>query len=210
MKSHRSRHAGSRRASGKPRQPGRLRIIGGAYRRRLLPVLDHPGLRPTPDRVRETLYNWLTDALYGARVLDLYAGTGALGLEALSRGAREAWFVEREPRVALALRDNLATLGAKGQVITADAARFLGNRESPDKLPLFDLVLLDPPFHQGLAADACRTLEDRSWLAQDAWIYVETERELDLCVPATWRLHREVSAGDSRGLLFHRQVAASS
>lgn len=184
---------------------GRLRLIGGDYRRRLLPVLDSPGLRPTPDRVRETLFNWLTAALPGARVLDLFAGTGALGLEALSRGAREATFVERDARVAAQLRGNLATLGAeaRGRVVDADAAAFLAGPPAP-----VTLAFLDPPFRQGLAAPCCAALE-AGWLADDAFIYVETEAELAPEVPATWRLHRELRAGDSHGRLYRREASSS-
>ncbi|WP_416138224.1 16S rRNA (guanine(966)-N(2))-methyltransferase RsmD [Halomonas sp. HK25] len=182
---------------------GRLRIIGGDYRRRLLPVLDSPGLRPTPDRVRETLFNWLTAALPGARVLDLFAGTGALGLEALSRGAREASFVERDSRVAGQLEENLATLGAaeRGRVVTADAAAYLAGPPVP-----CSLVFLDPPFRQGLAEPCCAALE-AGWLADEAFIYLECEAGLEPAVPATWRLHREVRAGDSHGRLYRRDTS---
>ncbi|MGM1052526.1 MAG: 16S rRNA (guanine(966)-N(2))-methyltransferase RsmD [Pseudomonadota bacterium] len=193
------RQPGSRRSAGH-RSVGRLRIIGGDYRRRLLPVLDSPGLRPTPDRVRETLFNWLTADLPGARVLDLFAGTGALGLEALSRGARQASFVERDPRVARQLEENLATLDAtpRGRVITADAATFLAGPPAP-----CSLVFLDPPFRQGLAEPCCAALE-AGWLTDKAFIYLECEAEREPAVPATWRLHREVRAGDSHGRLYRR------
>ncbi|MFN2332354.1 MAG: 16S rRNA (guanine(966)-N(2))-methyltransferase RsmD [Halomonas sp.] len=188
---------------GSRRSAGRLRIIGGDYRRRLLPVLDSPGLRPTPDRVRETLFNWLTADLPGARVLDLFAGTGALGLEALSRGAREACFVERDPHVARQLGENLATLGAteRGRVVTADAMAFLTGPPTS-----CSLVFLDPPFRQGLAEPCCAALE-AGWLTDEACIYVECEAEGEPAVPATWRLHREVRAGDSHGRLYRRDAS---
>ncbi|WP_404299008.1 16S rRNA (guanine(966)-N(2))-methyltransferase RsmD [Halomonas sp.] len=187
-------HQGSRRSA------GRLRIIGGDYRRRLLPVLDSPGLRPTPDRVRETLFNWLTADLLGARVLDVFAGTGALGLEALSRGAREARFVERDPHVARQLEENLAALGAtaRGRVVNADAMAFLAGPPTP-----CSLVFLDPPFRQGLAEPSCTALE-AGWLADGALIYLECEAGREPTVPTTWRLHREVRAGDSHGRLYRR------
>ncbi|WP_444989489.1 16S rRNA (guanine(966)-N(2))-methyltransferase RsmD [Halomonas mongoliensis] len=198
----RPRRSGRPAGDGRPgnKSTGRLRIIGGDYRRRLLPVLDSPGLRPTPDRVRETLFNWLAAALPGARVLDLFAGTGALGLEALSRGAREAVFVERDARVSAQLRENLATLGAetRARVVGADAASFLAGPASP-----CSLVFLDPPFRMGLAAPCCATLE-AGWLEENAWIYLETEAELTPEVPANWQLHREVRAGDSHGRLYRR------
>lgn len=181
---------------------GRLRIIGGEFRRRLLPVINHPGLRPTPDRVRETLFNWLGSAVCGARVLDLCSGTGALGLEALSRGAARVQLVEKDARVAKALTGNLNTLGINEQratVITADALRFLASAPQP-----VDVVFLDPPFRQGLVTPCCTALTSK-WLAEDAWIYVETENGLAPDVPDDWTLHREIRAGDSHGRLYHRR-----
>lgn len=195
-----SRSSTSRRPAAKP--PGKLRIIGGDFRRRQLPVLDRPGLRPTPDRVRETLFNWLGQALYGKAVLDLFAGTGALGIEALSRGAAQVTFVERDRQVAEHISRNLETLKAdKGQVTAADAEGFLAQRAAP-----YDVVFLDPPFHQGLAAECCRALETGGWLATDAMIYLETERGLTPEVPAHWALHRETHAGESTARLYQRQA----
>lgn len=160
---------------------------------------DSLGLRPTPDRVRETLFNWLAFELAGRRVLDLFAGTGALGLEALSRGAHDALFVDAEAAVARGIETNLATLGATGQVAARDVMGMLRATSSP-----FDIVFLDPPFRQGLAASACALLESRGWLATEAWVYVETEAGLPLPVPETWSLQREVRAGDSHGRLYAR------
>ncbi|SDJ20513.1 16S rRNA (guanine(966)-N(2))-methyltransferase RsmD [Billgrantia gudaonensis] len=184
------------------RRGGQLRLIGGDFKRRRLPVLDSPGLRPTPDRIRETLFNWLAAATPGARVLDLFAGTGALGLEALSRGAAEAHFVERDPRVARQLTDNLATLdaAARGRVTAADALSFLAGQPR-----LCSLAFLDPPFRQGLVAPCCMQLE-RGWLAADALIYVEMESEARPEVPANWALHREVRAGDTTARLYRRHI----
>lgn len=200
------RRSPSRRSKRSPSSTGTLRLIGGDYRRRRLPVLDSPGLRPTPDRVRETLFNWLATLTPGAGVLDLFAGTGALGLEALSRGAREACFVEHDPQVAQQLANNLTTLGAepRGRVLTGDALAFLEGEPSP-----FSLVFLDPPFHQGLAAACCAALE-AGWLGEDAFIYVETEATLEPEVPTHWQLYREVRAGDSRGRLYRRHIAANA
>src|ERR1700754_5153054 len=121
--------------------PGRIRVIGGTLRNSRIEVPDLPGLRPTSDRVRETLFNWLQPVIEGSRCLDLFAGTGALGLEALSRGAASVTFVEREPRLAAALQANLSRLKAGGEVIGDDAARWLKGSGKP-----FDLVFLDPPF----------------------------------------------------------------
>ncbi|TDX27874.1 16S rRNA (guanine966-N2)-methyltransferase [Modicisalibacter xianhensis] len=190
--------------SSKERSRGKLRIIGGRFRRRLLPVADSPGLRPTPDRVRETLFNWLAFDLAGRHVLDLFAGTGALGLEALSRGAERARFVESDAGVARLIEANLATLGATGQVVVRDALDFLDEPATP-----FGVVFLDPPFRRELAGPACDLLERRGWLTNDALIYVETEAELPPQVPGCWTLHREVKAGDSHGRLYRRLPSAS-
>ena len=155
-----------RRGTAKP--PGKLRIIGGDFRRRMLPVLDHPGLRPTPDRVRETLFNWLGQALHGKQVLDLFAGTGALGIESLSRGAAQVTFVGAI-HVAALIRDNLATLGAtQGQVVTADAQAFLEK--------LANLIwCFSTRRSTGVSRVLC-PLEAGRWLASDAMIYLETNR----------------------------------
>ena len=182
------------------RQGGKLRIIGGDYRRRQLPVLDKPGLRPTPDRVRETLFNWLGQSLFAKRGLDLFAGTGALGIEALSRGASELVFVEQDRSVANQISANLATLGTEnGQVLTADASTFLAQPGSA-----FDLVFLDPPFHQGLATTCCERLETQGWLSAKAMIYLECETSLTPETPSTWSLYRETRAGDTTARLYQR------
>lgn len=185
--------------------PGSVRIIGGSWRGRRVEVLDGAELRPTPDRVRETLFNWLMPGLTGARCLDLYAGTGVLGLEALSRGGAECWFVERDARLAAALEATLLRFTgqgstgpggapARGRVLVTDALRWL------DRPPLstFDVVFLDPPYAANNLGDLCKLLA-RGWLAPQAWVYLETSRSLDLPVlPAGWQLHRESQAGDVR------------
>ncbi|MFC0268840.1 16S rRNA (guanine(966)-N(2))-methyltransferase RsmD [Kushneria aurantia] len=178
---------------------GRLRLIGGDFRRRLLPVPDHPGLRPTPDRVRETLFNWLSGHIDSrTRALDLFAGTGALGLEALSRGAGEVVFVESERRVARQIEDNLATLGAAMAVHQQDAEGFL---ERPPARP-FSLVFLDPPFRCQLIDACCQRLSGDGWLADGAYIYIETEAELAFTPPPGWQLERTTRAGDSLARLY--------
>ncbi len=190
-----------------PRRGGQLRLIGGDFKRRRLPVLDSPGLRPTPDRVRETLFNWLATATPGARALDLFAGTGALGLEALSRGAAEACFVERDTRVARQLTSNLATLDvtARSRVITADVLAFLAGEPHP-----CSLVFLDPPFRQGLVEPCCARLEQHGWLTDEAFVYVEMESKAVPTVPASWALHRELRAGDTTARLYRRCVESAN
>ncbi|HEV2621313.1 MAG TPA: 16S rRNA (guanine(966)-N(2))-methyltransferase RsmD [Frateuria sp.] len=180
--------------------PGRIRIIGGTLRNSRLDVPDLPGLRPTPERVRETLFNWLAPVLAGVRALDLCAGTGALGIEALSRGAASVRFVERDPRAAQALRQNLARLKAAGGVVAvADAQAFLEGPSEP-----FGLVFMDPPFAADLWAPLARRLEDNGWLAPQAWIYVESPRDHVPVLPRHWALHREGRAGEVRHALYRR------
>ncbi len=181
---------------------GRIRVIGGSLRNSRIEVPDLPGLRPTTDRVRETLFNWLQPVVDGARCLDLYAGTGALGLEALSRGAAAVTFVEREPRLAAALKANLARLKVEGEVIADDAARWLQGRARP-----FDLVFLDPPFALDAWAATSRTLEAGGWLAPRAWIYVESPRGAAFTLPDTWLPHRQGHAGEVAYALYRRTPA---
>ncbi len=181
---------------------GQLRIIGGEWRSRRLGFPDGPGLRPTPDRVRETLFNWLAPYVEGAKVLDAFAGSGALYLEALSRGAETAVALDSNPAAIANLKQNLETLRcAKGQVLQSDALRYLQNPATQ----AFDLVFLDPPFHQNLLVETCALLEERQWLADRAWIYTESETPpSSLQMPANWRLHREKKAGQVYYALWQR------
>jgi 16S rRNA (guanine966-N2)-methyltransferase len=191
--------------SGRKAASGRIRIIGGSLRNSRLDVPDLPGLRPTADRVRETLFNWLAPVIDGARCLDLCAGTGALGIEALSRGAASVQFVERDTRAAQALRDNLARLKAvNGEVAALDAAQFL--RGAPR---VQDLVFLDPPFALELWPVLTLQLEQGGWLAAQAWIYVESPRATVPAVPPNWQLYREGHAGEVRFALYRRALPLS-
>jgi 16S rRNA (guanine966-N2)-methyltransferase len=169
-----------------------VRIIAGQWRGRRLEFPDLPELRPTPDRVRETLFNWLAPVLPGARCLDLFAGSGALGIEALSRGAAKVVFVERQPLAVRALRDNLARLNAEtARVEAVDALAWLRQPGTP-----FEIVFLDPPFGQGLLEPVCAMLEQNGWLAAPAWIYLEAAMDQPtLSLPAHWIIHREKIAG---------------
>lgn len=195
------------KASRGPAQ-GQLRIIGGAWRSRRLSFPDAPGLRPTTDRVRETLFNWLAPYVEGASVLDPFAGSGALLLEALSRGASRALAVELNPAAVAALRGNLALLRAEHAEVRAGDA--LQQLQSVAAEP-FDLVFLDPPFHRDLLLPACRLLEERGWLAADAWIYTESESSPSaLGLPGNWRLHREKHAGQVHYALWQRQTETGS
>ncbi|ABU79452.1 16S rRNA (guanine(966)-N(2))-methyltransferase [Cronobacter sakazakii] len=181
---------------------GQIRIIGGQWRGRKLPVPDSPGLRPTTDRVRETLFNWLAPYLVGARCLDCFAGSGALGLEALSRYAADATLLEMERGVAQQLQKNLATLkSSAAKVVNTNTLNFLNQTGEPH-----DIVFVDPPFRKGLLEETLNLLETRGWLAPQALIYVESEVENGLPpVPASWQLHREKVAGQVAYRLYLRE-----
>ncbi len=162
-----------------------------------MPVADLPGLRPTSERIRETLFNWLAPVMEGARCLDLFAGSGALGFEALSRGAAAVDWVERAAPAARMLEDNVKQLEApEATVHEADAYTFL-ERVNPG--PTFDIVFLDPPFDQGRYDELCRSLDDNGWLSDGARIYVEQDRGSPACaLPAGWEVTREKTAGNVR------------
>ncbi len=181
---------------------GQIRIIGGQWRGRKLPVPDSPGLRPTTDRVRETLFNWLAPSMVDARCLDCFAGSGALGIEALSRYAASATLLEMDRSVAQQLQQNLVTLkAAHARVVNTNSLAFLAQAGTPH-----DVVFVDPPFRKGLLEETLMLLENNGWLANDALIYVESEVENGLPpVPAHWDLHREKVAGQVAYRLYHRQ-----
>ena len=178
-----------------------LRIIGGEWRSRKLKFADVPGLRPTPDRVRETLFNWLQMQVPGSRCLDLFAGSGALGLEALSRGAREVVMVEKHPAAVQALRDNLALLGAKNALLVHDdALRYVGRGKEQEG---FDLIFLDPPFRQNLLEPVLEKLFAGALLNPDGMIYLEQETDATTDFARFGlTLHRETGAGQVRSLLL--------
>jgi 16S rRNA (guanine966-N2)-methyltransferase len=179
-----------------PAPPGRnsVRIIGGVWRGRRVHFPDMPGLRPTPDRVRETLFNWLQHSLSATRCLDLFAGSGALGLEALSRGAAETVFVEQFPAASRTLQEQLARLGAagKGRVMEMGAARFLRTPAKP-----FDVAFLDPPFGKDALAEYIPMLDSGGWLKAGGLVYLENERIAGIpTIPAHWEMLKSKSAGE--------------
>ncbi len=181
---------------------GQLRIIAGQWRSRKLPIANVPGLRPTADRVRETVFNWLSTITPGARVLDVFSGTGALAMEALSRGAACATLLEASPIAAKTLKNNLALLQAEqAQVIATNSLVWLNQ---PASQP-FDLVFLDPPFRRDLLAPTCHLLEANGYINDKSHIYIEVEKELDpLPVPDNWRLEKSKSAGQVSFSLWSR------
>lgn len=169
-----------------------LRIIGGQWRGRKLEFPEVDAIRPTPDRVRETVFNWLQHDIADARCLDLFAGSGALGFEALSRGAAHVTFVDREPRIARYLRETLARFQSQGgEVQTADAMQWL--RESS---PPYDVVFLDPPFATNVLTEACKRLESNGWLKPRALIYVESPADAGPpALPNNWETIKSKTAG---------------
>src|SRR6266513_792587 len=173
-----------------------VRIIGGTWRGRKVRFPASAAIRPTPDRVRETLFNWLGTRTPGARALDLFAGSGALGLEALSRGASHVTFVEQDEAAVRALLAEWQAGDAR--VVRADALRYLAGEARP-----FDLVFLDPPFASELLGEAARLLEERHWLKPGALIYVECAARAGLPpLPAPWRALRAKQAGEVGYHLF--------
>lgn len=173
---------------------GQVRIVGGRWRGTRLAVPHLPGLRPSGDRVRETLFNWLSGQLAGARVLDLFAGTGALGLEALSRGAGSAVLVERDPGLARQLAEVVTRLKATDQasVIHADALAWLDRQ--PDAA--FDIAFVDPPFAAGLWGQVLARLP--RLLAPGAWLYIESPHDQAPLLPPGYALHRQGSTREVR------------
>jgi 16S rRNA (guanine966-N2)-methyltransferase len=177
--------------------PGRrnfVRIIGGGWRGRRVSFPDVPGLRPTPDRVRETLFNWLQHSLVDSRCLDLFAGSGALGLEALSRGASEVVFVEQAQLAARTLAAELQRLGGadRARVVEVGASRFLRTPGEP-----FDVVFLDPPFGSDALAEYVGKLDAGRWVKNGGLVYLENERTAGVpTLPPGWELLKSKSAGE--------------
>ncbi|MEH0743470.1 16S rRNA (guanine(966)-N(2))-methyltransferase RsmD [Vibrio cholerae] len=181
---------------------GFVRIIGGIWRGRKLPVHDAQGLRPTTDRVKETLFNWIARDVPRAKCLDLFAGSGSLGFEAASRQADEVTLIELNPTAFKQLKANAEALKADTlKVHNGDSLAYLRQPGTPHHV-----VFIDPPFRQGLLNEVVTLLEHNGWLADDAMIYIETEKELVLdCIPAHWHLHREKVAGQVCYRLYERQ-----
>lgn len=179
----------------KVRTENEFRVIGGAFRRRKLVFAADTEARPTPNRVRETLFNWLDPYVEGLRVLDLFAGSGALGIEALSRGARSAVFVERDARLAASLVTNLARLNCtNASVERADAERWLASAPEP-----VDVVFLDPPFAARNHGKLCKLLDLHRTIVPGGWCYLEMAADDEPeTLPANWSVFRDKRAGNVR------------
>jgi len=181
--------------------PNRLRIIGGDWRSRVLTFAAVPDLRPTPDRVRETLFNWLQTTIVGARCLDLFAGSGALGFEALSRGATSVVALELDPKAVAAIRANAQALNTdKLELLQKSAVLWLQKNQAAAQ---FDVVFVDPPYQAGLYQPCLELLQQQQWLAPGALLYVEAEQSLDtLGLPQAWELWKHKRAGGVHFGLF--------
>jgi 16S rRNA (guanine966-N2)-methyltransferase len=190
-----------------PRRPRELRIIAGRWRGRRLRFPAGSPIRPTPDRVRETLFNWLSGHLQGAALLDVFAGSGALGLEALSRGAATALFLDEDGAAIAALRERFAEWGASGaSALRTEALGWLA-RGRPADQSAFDLAFVDPPFAAGLLESACERLEAGDWLAPGAFVYVERPRKAAMPrMPPGWEPFRAGFAGEVGYHLLRRTV----
>jgi len=186
----------------RPTGSGWVRIIGGCWRSRRLRLPESEGLRPTPDRVRETVFNWLQPSIVGAQCLDLFAGSGALGLEALSRGAACAVMVERESAAIAALRANVADLNAShAEIVAGDGIQYLQRTAQP-----FDIVFLDPPYRSDLLATCCVLLVNGGWVRAGGLIYLETPSGQEPQLPDSWTLLRSKRAGQVGYHLARRTV----
>jgi 16S rRNA (guanine966-N2)-methyltransferase len=208
------KNAHKRQRAEKP-QEGSYRVIGGIWRSRRLTFPAVEGLRPTTDRVRETLFNWLASEIQGARVLDLFAGSGALGVEALSRGATALLAIEKDKHAWRALSSNIerllpdAATREKIRIVCDDAMAFLNvsQTDSNQEAIRYDLVFLDPPFRKGLLEQTLNLLEQHPLIDHSAMIYVEQEKEAPSPVwPKNWRMIKEKVAGQVRYQLFRRQA----
>ena len=173
---------------------GEVRVIAGLWRGRKLSVLNAEGVRPTTDRVKETLFNWLMMDVANARCLDCFAGSGSLGIEALSRQAQAVVFLEKFANAAQQLKKNLASLKTdKGTVINTDTLTYLSQKNSTEP---FEIIFIDPPFHHNFVPQVLTLLQQNNWLAENALIYVETEKNHPpLLLAENWQIIKEKSAG---------------
>ncbi|MCO6524058.1 MAG: 16S rRNA (guanine(966)-N(2))-methyltransferase RsmD [Candidatus Schmidhempelia sp.] len=182
---------------------GEIRIISGQWRGRKLPVLNLTGLRPTTDRVKETVFNWLAPYLYDSYCLDCYAGSGSLAFEAISRGAKHATLLEKDKAAVNQLLANKQKLNSQAlDIIHNDTLLWLANLSKQS----FDIVFIDPPFGRQLVNQTINLLEQSKCLANTAWIYIETEvSHSEPHVPLYWQLHRQKQAGQVCYRLYQRQ-----
>ena len=198
----RNQHTKYNEKSRKPIKSGFIRLISGKWRGKKLPVKDVEGLRPTTDRTKETLFNWLMHDINDANCLDCFSGSGSLAFEALSRFAKNVTLLEKDKGVAKQLRENLAVLKVdNANVIEGDALKQLSQASTQQ----YNIVFIDPPFNKGLLQPCCDALQLNGYLAEDALIYIEREVELnDLNLPSSWVLLKEKSTGQVTYQLYRK------
>jgi len=188
---------------------GQLRIIGGCWRGRKLPIVNADGLRPTSDRIRETLFNWLAPTITNSVCLDLFSGSGALSFECLSRGALQTIMIEKNPLVARQLRQNSEQLQTSGDlIIQQDAISWLLNQQQAQRT--IDIVFIDPPFTYDLWESVTEQLHLSRLLAPNALIYIESPKSSILKVPKQWRLRKQKTTGDVTYSLYENKLASTS
>lgn len=202
-----SKHKRPQQPGTKPAKTGFIRIIAGLWRGRKLPVHDVEGLRPTTDRIKETVFNWLMNEVRQSNCLDCFAGSGGLAFEALSRGAQSVTLVEKDKLAAHQISQNLALLKVENaRLVNGDCLGFLAQTNET-----YDLVFIDPPFRKNLANPVCQILQERQLLKPAALIYVEVESELnDFAPPACWQLLKEKSAGQVSFRLYQKSEQTAS
>lgn len=192
----------SQEKSRKSTKSGFIRLISGQWRGKKLPVHDKEGLRPTTDRTKETLFNWLMHDVHDANCLDCFSGSGSLGFEALSRYAKFCTFLELDSEVAKQLNKNLQSLNSNNaQVIQTNALNYLDKASTTQ----YNIVFIDPPFQQGLVNPSIEKLEHNNYLAENALIYIETESSFsELDTPESWSLLKQKSTGQVTYQLFQK------
>ena len=185
-----------------------VRIIGGTWRRRKILFPNELGLRPTGDRIRETLFNWLQPNIVDANCLDLFAGSGSLGLEAKSRGCASCTLIEKNKKAVICLRNTIESFGASVDLINGDALDYLASTQFNKK---FDIVFVDPPFNSNLHESVIQVLEEKHLLNVGAKIYVETAvNASELLVPKDWSQIQNQVAGQVRFMLYSRSANSES
>ena len=188
--------------SRKPIKGGFIRLISGKWRGKKLPVKDIEGLRPTTDRTKETLFNWLMHDINDSNCLDCFSGSGSLAFEALSRFANKVTLLEKDKSVVKQLQENLVALEVtNAEVIATDSIQYLSQIATEQ----YNIVFIDPPFNKNLVQSCCDTLQQNNYLAEDALIYIEREVELNnLSLPASWTLLKEKSTGQVTYQLYRK------
>lgn len=190
-------------------QTSQIRVIAGRWRGRNIRFFTSPGIRPTPNSVRETLFNWLAPVIDGAKCLDLFAGSGALGLEALSRGASQVVFIDRDPKAVSKLKENAQAFGAtREEAMVYCNQAHVAIRQLAAREMVFDIVFLDPPFYKNNAVRYAKQINASGCLAPGGLVYVEVERGMDLVgMPENWACLHDDRRGHVRYLLYESKTS---